>query len=164
MLKLTLLPETHPLLQVPTERVSDIRTQVCPWLTEMFRVMRDNNGIGLAANQVGIGRSFFIADIDGHRKVYVNPEIVEQAVELEQVVEGCLSFPGIHMKVSRPAHVRARYTTSDGYLMEEVLSGIEARVYLHELDHLNGKTFNQRVSNLVWDMARKKRNKKNRGK
>lgn len=164
MLKLTLLPETHPLLQVPTERVSDIRTQVCPWLTEMFRVMRDNNGIGLAANQVGISRSFFIADIDGHRKVYVNPEIVEQAVELEQVVEGCLSFPGIHMKVSRPAHVRARYTTSDGYLMEEVLSGIEARVYLHELDHLNGKTFNQRVSNLVWDMARKKRNKKNRGK
>lgn len=164
MLKLTLLPETHPLLQVSTERVSDITTQVTPWLTEMFRVMRDNNGIGLAANQVGIGRSFFIADVDGHRKVYVNPEIVEQGVELENVVEGCLSFPGIHMKVSRPSYVRARYTTSDGYLMEEVLSGIEARVYLHELDHLNGKTFNQRVSNLVWDMARKKRNKKNRGK
>lgn len=126
--------------------------------------MLEEGGVGFAANQMGFLHRVFTMNIGGEPKFYYNPEIVESGEEVVALEEGCLSFPDLYFKVKRPANVTVRYQDRDGEVHTEELTGLASRCFQHELDHLDGVCFTDRVSKLTLDMAQKKRAKNERKK
>jgi peptide deformylase len=129
----------------PIEAVDDDLRRV---VGEMRRVMFELRGVGLAAPQVGIARRLMLvcpSGEPGDEEVVLNPEVVEsQGSEVDE--EGCLSFPGIYGDVPRAARIRVRYSDLDFRRREMELEGFVARVFLHELDHLDGRVFIDRMT------------------
>lgn len=125
---------------------------------QMFRIMKDNSGIGLAAPQAGLNYRMFIME----NLVIVNPTIKETSKEVIKEVEGCLSFPQLWMNVERAKTIVANFFDENGVEKTEEFSDIYSRCFQHEFDHLDGVCFNQRVSRMVFEIAKKKR-KKERG-
>lgn len=123
--------------------------------TTMLKVMYDNNGIGLAANQIGLLYRVFV--MRGHPESFAcfNPRIVNTSGELVEMDEACLSLPGVSGKVKRPENIRARFQTPSGETLTMDFSGMTARVFQHELDHLDGRLFINRMSRLKRDKAMK---------
>ena len=124
----------------------------------MIDVMHKYKGIGLAANQVGVDAQIFVMGEKDPMTV-INPIITEVGTEKVEMEEGCLSFPGLYMKVSRPSVVSVQYLDIEQKECIIKLEGFHARVFLHEYDLLQGITFDQRVSKLRLDMAKKKQQK-----
>lgn len=114
---------------------------------KMFSFMRKSNGMGLAANQVGIDTSLFVTWVDGKYKAYFNPQLLLWSDKLVDFDEGCLSFAGESIIVKRPDWIKLEYQDHKGNTKREILDGLNARVCLHEYDHLKGITFHQRVDN-----------------
>jgi peptide deformylase len=106
----------------------------------MLDLMRRERGIGLSATQVGISKRLFVMEIDGVTRACFNPEIVNTSKELVDFNEGCLSFPGESCTIKRPEQIEVRYFNLQGQEIKEALSGLEARCFQHELDHLDGIT------------------------
>jgi len=125
---------------------------------EMFDIMKKYEGVGLAANQVGIDAQIFIMGEDKPMSI-INPLITEVSTNQVEMMEGCLSFPGLFMKVKRPDIVGVKYLDTQQKECIIKLEGFHARVFLHEYDHLQGITFDQRVSKMRLDMAKKKQEK-----
>jgi len=119
----------------------------------MIDRMQDLGGIGLSANQVGLNIKMFVMGAGDVNYSFFNPEIISTSTEEISMDEGCLSFPGIYMKVMRPATVKVRFQNTKGETVEEEFNGLTARIFLHEYDHMLGKTFKERVSNLKWNLA-----------
>jgi|TARA_B100001971_G_C18200522_1_gene544275 peptide deformylase len=128
---------------------------VSKYVEGMMNLMEMHKGTGLAAPQIGLNYRFFMMETD----MYINPVILEQSEDIVIDIEGCLSFPGLSMKVNRAKKVIVEYTDIEGNKQEGKFINYMARCFQHELDHLNGITFNQRVSKLVFDRATKKRRK-----
>ena len=127
---------------------------------DYVKLMIDEMGMGLAANQVGITKRFFAIgheSFDTFKKhaIIWNPQIKNFSEEKVVDVEGCLSFKGIWLKVERPRIVEVQYETTQGETKTAKLDGMESKCFQHECDHLDGITFNKRVSKLRWDMAQK---------
>lgn len=133
-----LVPSDDPVLRSKCDRVTDAKAQVAPRLVDMLKLMRKKKGIGLAAPQVGIPLRFFVAKLKC-AKVFVNPHVVERSRLTETAVEGCLSFPGKRVAVTRPMSIVATWSDLNGDRREKRLTGLEARVFLHETDHLDGR-------------------------
>ena len=117
--------------------------------------------MGLAANQIGITKRFFAIGSDTFDRfkkpaIIWNPRLITQSEEKVIDVEGCLSFLGIFIKVERPKVIEVEYETTQGTKETTKLDNMESKCFQHELDHLEGITFNKRISKLRWDMARKK--------
>jgi len=115
--------------------------------------MIHSNGMGLAANQIGITKRFFAIghesfDVFKKPAIIYNPVLVSADEEQELGQEGCLSFPGLLLQISRPKIIMVRYQNNKGEFLLSRLTGLEARCFQHELDHLDGITFNKRVSKL----------------
>jgi|TARA_R100000030_G_scaffold98537_1_gene88601 peptide deformylase len=132
---------------------------------DMIKLMQAENGMGLAANQIGITKRFFAIGHDTFDTftksvIIMNPQIIKFSNEKVFDVEGCLSFKGLWLKVERPTMVEVKYETTEGKTQFAKLHGMESKCFQHELDHLDGITFNKRVSKLKWDMAKKKAEKK----
>lgn len=134
---------------------------------DMIEFMLKNNGIGLAANQVGIRTSMFVM---GHKdnpslaKAFFNPIIVKHIDELHEIEEGCLSFPNMFVNVKRPKKILAKWQNSHSAWQESIIEGYDCRVFLHEYDHLEGIVFKDRISTLKWALALKKiKKRKNYG-
>lgn len=129
----------------------------------MIQFMFDHNGMGLSANQVGIRTRVFTIgtkDYPEAAQAFFNP-IVEEAIDdFDDLEEGCLSFPGIFVKVKRPKIIRVRWQTSKGDWQKAEITEYTAKCFLHELDHLEGITFRDRVSQLRWEVSLKKTVKK----
>ncbi len=127
-----------PLEQIPA----------CASLAEkMFAIMKSNNGIGLAANQVGVNKQLLVMSINQVDRVIINPVIIELGEEIEHE-EGCLSYPHVYEKIRRPQSVTLTHHNLAAERIDLSLSGIEARCFLHEYDHLHGIGFHSRVSQL----------------
>jgi peptide deformylase len=159
-MNLELLEENHPqLLEVSEEW--DFRIDGSPeeLVRAMSKFMTDNGGVGLAAPQLGIKKRIFIMGNFIKLVACINPKIVSLSEDRENDLEGCLSFPDLFMKVKRPTTAVVQYNTISGELVERELTGFECRVFLHEYDHLIGVTFDQRVSDLSYKMAKDKRKK-----
>jgi len=126
---------------------------------DLIATMLANDGIGLAANQVGIRARVFVM---GHRdnpdmaQAFFNPMVVATVDDLEDLEEGCLSFPGIFVNIKRPKKILARWQNSKGEWQESEFDGYNCKCFLHELDHLEGIVFQDRVSTLKWALAVKK--------
>lgn len=130
--------------------------------SELTRLMLEEGGIGFAAVQGGFLYRVFAMKIDDEARFFYNPEVIEWGEEEVVMEEGCLSFPGLFFKVKRASYVGVRYQDSTGTYHEELLQGIAARCFQHELDHLDGICFTDQVSKLTLDMAKKKRAKRER--
>ena len=110
-------------------------------IEDMFETMYEENGVGLAASQVGVLRQIVTIDVeDGNQYVLINPEILETSGE-QTGYEGCLSVPGKTCIVTRPDHVRVRALNEEMEPYELVGEGLLARAICHECDHLKGKLY-----------------------
>lgn len=143
----------HPTLRKIAERVEKFDRNLQGFVDDLIETMRVNEGIGLAATQVNVVQAVFVIDkglIDEAWEVqaYINPEILESE-GLDSLEEGCLSIPGIRSEVERPPVIRVKYQTLDGKVIEEQLEGLLAKVFQHELDHLNGVLFVDRIPKLT---------------
>lgn len=138
---------TNKVLYRPAKAVEDFShpTQNSFLAEQMFSFMKKNDGIGLAAPQVGISRRLFVMEIGQVRRVCFNPEITGHSTDLTEYTEGCLSFPGEECKIKRPGTVSVRYQNTEGIWIAEQLQGLEARCFQHELDHLDGITMHDRA-------------------
>jgi len=126
--------------------------------SDMIELMLDERGMGLAANQIGITKRFFAIGHDSFdtfqkHAIIWNPQVINSSEEKVIDVEGCLSFRDIFVKVERPKTVEVQYETTQGKTRFAKLDGMESKCFQHELDHLEGITFNKRVSKLRWQMA-----------
>ena len=109
---------------------------------QMLKTMYAEEGIGLAAVQVGSLLRVFITKVEDDReRVYINPEIVETSIEEHTAEEGCLSVPGVRADITRPSRVSVQATGLDGRVFRLNAQGLLARAIQHELDHLNGRLF-----------------------
>jgi peptide deformylase len=126
---------------------------------QMLEYMYSHDGIGLAANQVGIRARVFVM---GHSAnphagmAFFNPVIIKSTDTIEDLEEGCLSFPNIYVKIKRPKAIKAQWQNSSGELEEGEFDGYNCKCFLHEFDHLEGITYQDRVSPLKWALAIKK--------
>ena len=127
---------------------------------DMIKTMLDERGMGLAANQIGITKRFFAIGHDSFdtfqkHAIIWNPQVINFSEEKIIDVEGCLSFKDIFVKVERPKVIEVKYETTQGKTRFAKLNGMESKCFQHELDHLDGITFNKRVSKIRWQMANK---------
>jgi peptide deformylase len=126
---------------------------------DMLDIMYSFDGIGLAANQVGINARMFVMghkDIPDNGQAFFNPIVIANTDAIEELEEGCLSFPGIYVNIKRPKAIKARWQNSLGEWEEGEFSGYECKCFLHEFDHLEGIVFKDRVSTLKWALGVKK--------
>jgi peptide deformylase len=129
---------------------------------EMLETMNASGGIGLAGNQVGLLRRVFVMKLqDGKEIGCFNPWIMFGDNDKIEDTEGCLSFPNLWLKVERHNKITAAYLDNAGKQCIIELEGLDARCFQHELDHLDGVTFTEYVSDLKLQMARKKQRKLN---
>lgn len=106
---------------------------------DLVKTMIKNDGVGLAANQVGIHKTFFIAEVRGAIKLFINPKIISRSAEKNIDQEGCLSFPGVQKDIERSNEIVIQYfDCRNKKIVKENYSGFSARVIQHEVDHLNG--------------------------
>ena len=136
-LELKIYPESC--LRIKTNPVENFKESLPGILNTMADIMYINNGIGLAATQVGIGTSFLVVDIGEGLMSFLNPEIVERSKEKSTMEEGCLSLPGIAANVTRPKMVTVKAVDEKGEPFVKRFDGLMARVVQHEIDHLHGK-------------------------
>lgn len=135
---------------------------------QMIILMNQENGIGLAANQVGVEARVFVMKTSLLEGVYTpfavfNPKVIVTDPEEELGEEGCLSFPGLFFKLKRPSHVVTEFFDRDGNQCIIRFDGIDARCFLHELDHLNGTCFTSKISKTKLNLALKKQRKYKNG-
>jgi len=128
---------------------------------DMCEFMIASRGIGLAANQIGITKRVFTIgsyNIEGFPRPFAlfNPKIVKSSEEQELMKEGCLSYPDLWLSIKRPSVIEVEYQDSRGNVHEAAMSGLIARCFQHELDHLNGVCFVDIVSTTKLQLAMKK--------
>ncbi|MEM9040403.1 MAG: peptide deformylase [Actinomycetota bacterium] len=127
-----------PVLKSKAQPVANVDGKVIRLVDDMFDSLADSgNGIALAAPQIGVGKRVVVWDIDGEPLAIVNPEIVEFDGEWA-FDEGCLSIPGLYVEMLRPKTVLVRGVGLDGEIVEIEADELEARMFQHEIDHLDG--------------------------
>jgi peptide deformylase len=158
---LTILKHPNPVLEekLPDFDFNNPITDPIQLEKDMIETMLAGNGIGLAANQIGVRTRMFVM---GHPKfrenaqAFFNPIIVGVTEDTLEEEEGCLSFPNIYVKIKRPRGVLVRFQNSKGEIQEAEFFGTECRFFLHEFDHLEGISYKDRLSPLKWALAVKK--------
>jgi len=127
----------------------------------MVKLMIESNGIGLAAPQCGIMKRLFIMGNEQKLIACINPVILSGTGEIMDI-EGCLSFPDLWLRVKRYETVTVKYYTVKGEEVNTEFSGLMARVYQHERDHLDGICFDTKTAKLSLDLAKRRRKKRSR--
>ncbi len=135
-----------PILRQETEPVGSVTPALRRLVDDMFDTMHAAQGIGLAAPQVGRRERLAVIEIEGQRLVLINPEIMHSGGGLSRAEEGCLSIPEVYATVERPAQVTVRAQDIDGTPFEVAASELLGRCLQHEIDHLHGKLFLDRLS------------------
>ena len=128
---------------------------------DMFELMRNRHGIGLASPQIGYSFNMFVMNLKDSKDIGIyNPKILEVSDETVNMEEGCLSFPLLYFFVTRPERCKVSFTLNDGKTeVEDWLDGIDARCFQHEFEHLQGKVYLEHASDLKLQRAMKKRDK-----
>jgi len=164
--KITSLPiyaDTHPLLsEVMPEYEDEIPSFDLHQLVKKLKVTREAyGGIGLSANQCGIKARVFVLGYENiFDMVCINPKVINASAELVRDNEGCLSFPGLYVKITRNSWIEVEYFTEEGKKVQTRLEGLSARCFLHELDHMNGIKLTHHVGPVALKMAKQKQEKR----
>jgi len=157
--KISALPE--PVLRRKAKPVSDFGTELQTLAEDMIETMREAPGVGLAAPQVGISERVIVVeypvndeDEESPKKLYVvvNPEIISRSEEVEAGIEGCLSIPGLLGEVERALEVTVKGRTRRNQPIKIKAKGWLARIFQHEIDHLDGIVYTDRATK-IWQPA-----------
>jgi len=156
----TIVKFGHPILRRQTKPVEQVDENVRRLVADMIETMDDAEGIGLAAPQVAESISVLVVNNglieDGEEpKAYINPEIYAEDGS-ETFEEGCLSIPDIREDVTRPETIKLKYLDMDGQKRDETCGGMLTRVLQHEVDHLNGVLFIDRISSVKRQLLTKR--------
>lgn len=151
------IPEENKFLRKKTEQFDfskHTKKEITDLVRKMRRLMHEANGIGLAANQIGLPYQMFVAEVeaqDGAPKFYAifNPKLEKTDSENKSMEEGCLSVPGAYGDVDRPARITLSGHDKNGKNIRIKAWGLLARVFQHEVDHLGGKLFIDRSKNVT---------------
>jgi peptide deformylase len=159
----------HPILRKTTRDIAVDYPNLKELLDNMFETMTKADGVGLAAPQIGLEDRILVVDLDslakddpslkGFRRAFINAHVIELDGKEETMEEGCLSIPGVHEKVPRKNRLRLQYLDENLQPHDEVYEGYKARVIQHELDHLEGVMFTDRISGIRKQMIRSKLNR-----
>ena len=157
----TLIESTNPLLRIKlSECSSDLDREKVE--SQLIDSMKHYQGIGLSANQVGIMERVFVMYSDVKKGEIIscfNPKIITQSDTEVVIEEGCLSQPGLWLKVKRPDGIEVEYEDKNGELQSKAMFGLECRIFLHEYDHMEGTDFTKKVSKIKLDRAKKRQSK-----
>ncbi|MBO0420776.1 peptide deformylase [Vagococcus fluvialis] len=136
----------HIALTQPTKKVKEIDDELIILLDEMHEIIKKEDAIGIAANQLGVLKRVCVVELDEETGLFemINPEIVKHSGKSIDI-EGCLSFPDVYGTVERYEEVTIRYVDRDGYEMEVDATDYLARAFQHEIEHLDGKVFTDKI-------------------
>ena len=139
-------------LRQPAKRIAKVDQSIRNLVREMLQTMYSENGIGLAAPQVGLNKQLLVIDCEPDEPttepmVLINPEIISYGQELCKIEEGCLSVPGVYLDVIRPEAITVAFKDENGRPQKISASGLLSRCIQHEMDHLNGVMCVDRVDN-----------------
>ncbi|NLX78105.1 MAG: peptide deformylase [Clostridiaceae bacterium] len=137
------------ILRKKCKPVKEINARTIELIDDMIETMYNADGVGLAAPQVGILKRICVIDVGEGPVVLINPEKVEESKEQIQAVEGCLSIPGVYGEVKRPERVVVKALNRDGEYFTIEGTGMLARALCHEIDHLDGILFEDKVIRYV---------------
>ena len=156
-----LVPDNHPILRKTLEPFDFINRPVNPnkFASSLVETCRDQKGLGLSANQCGFPYRVFVMGAEDNYVAFFNPVIEWASDEQVQMVEGCLSFPFLILNITRPTSIKVSYYDFVGQKRNATLEGLSARVFQHELDHLNGIVYTDVCKPVALQMAIKKQNK-----
>lgn len=145
---LNILTDDNPILQTPCDPIplGEVTEDLRALATNMLETMYEAKGVGLAAPQVGVSKRILVMDCSpdkGQPLVLINPEIT-YSKGVTTFTEGCLSFPGVQYKTKRAAQVRVRFLDLEGKEVQAALTGLWSVCLQHEIDHLDGITFDKR--------------------
>jgi len=156
-----LLESDNPILKVKLEDCNpELNRQEIK--DNLIETMQHYEGIGLSANQVGVMERVFVMYNHVETKQIIacfNPKIIKEGEEKVLIDEGCLSFPGLWVKVNRSETIEVEYEDENGEKIQRELYGLQSRIFQHEYDHMEGSNFTEKVSKLKLDMAIKKQKK-----
>jgi peptide deformylase len=157
----TVLVAPDPRLKEKSKPVARVDKALRALMDDMLETMYAAKGVGLAAIQIGVPKRVIVMDLakDGEPQAprfFVNPEILWRSEELARCEEGCLSVPEFYEEVERPARIRTRYLDYDGTAREIEADGVLALCLQHEIDHLEGILFIDRISKLKRDIILRK--------
>ena len=156
-----LIENTNTALTIPLSGCSeDMNRQEMK--DNLIETMEHFNGIGLSANQCGVMERVFVMYSDVKKREIIacfNPKIVTESDEEIFMEEGCLTYPGLWLKVKRPDGIEVTYEDENGEKQEKAMFGLECRIFQHEYDHMEGTNFTQKVSKLKLDMAYRRQKK-----
>ena len=154
----TLLEPKHPLLHSPLPEITaETEPEDRVELTNnMAETMKHYGGIGLSANQVGIALRMFVFGDKDHFIPCFNPKILEYGGPEVAIEEGCLTYPGLFVKIYRPEWIVAEWEDENRELHKETFTELQSRVFQHEYDHMEGIDFRTRAGRMSLDMAQRK--------
>jgi len=135
-----------PILRKKSEEVKEVTEPVKKLGQEMIQTMMEKDGLGLAAPQVGKLKRIIVVQTVNGPGVFINPELIKKSRETEIKEEGCLSFPKLFLKIKRARETEIEALNSQGEKIKVKTEGLPARVFQHEIDHLDGILFIDRLS------------------
>lgn len=175
--KIPIITEPDPRLHQQSHDVKEVNDEIRELAEDMFFSMKEGNGIGLAAVQVGVLLNLLIVDAkaicDSNAEAaenrpsedvlcIINPEVLEQSSETDVCEEGCLSYPGLDVPVTRAKWIKIKFQDYNNHTREMKASGLLARCILHEMDHARGKVIADYLSPMKRQMALKKFQKRSK--
>jgi len=147
MLQLVKAPDNKLRVKTrPVKKITGGHLQTIKEMIKLTKTFMDPEGVGLASTQVGLDEQFFVSKKeDGTFRAYFNPKVIAFSKTSKKMVEGCLSIPNYWGEIVRPIAVTVEYLNEKGEKVQEKLTGLEAHVFQHECDHLEGKLFMDKV-------------------
>jgi peptide deformylase len=122
----------------------------------MAETLSKLEGLGLSANQVGLSHRVCVINMGDEIWTMFNPEIIEKSYTISEYQEGCLSYPGLYLKLNRPDHIKVRFQATNGEWVEKEFDGLTAVCIQHEIDHLDGVVYTDKVSPIKLNQAKRK--------
>ena len=158
---LPLYDDSHPMLaqKIPVYEGKFPNGTLTVLAKRLKMTMKLYNGLGLAANQCGVFERMFVMQHEGKVLTCINPKIIDESDEAQDIKEGCLSFPGMFLNLKRSKWITAQWTDEEGNEYEGMMEGVPAVVFQHELDHLNGIKMTEYLGPLALKMAKEKQMK-----
>lgn len=156
-----LVPETHPALRkfLPEFDFSNPPVDPNKFASSLVETCKEHGALGLSANQCGYEHRVFVMGSNDSYVAFFNPRIIETSPITIKMEEGCLTYPDLFLSVVRPCEILVEYQDFTGETKTAKYTGLTARCFQHELDHLNGKVYTHLVKPLALQMAMKRRSK-----
>ena len=140
----TIVTYGNEVLRAHAKEIEEFNDEIEDLIERMYEIMVDSRGLGLAGPQIGLAKRIFVYDVGEGQRAMINPKIVSSDGE-ELGIEGCLSIPGLQGKVSRATNVTIRGINEEGKKVKIEATDLLARIFQHEMDHLDGMLFTDRA-------------------